>query len=95
MQLSGIPLLDISSTHPPCTGCALGKMPEHSFLGSDKWASLPLTLVHTNLVGPMPVELCSHTCYILTFVDNYMGYALLAFLQVKLDMKKHFQNMVS
>ena len=66
-QLSGVPLLGILPSHPPCKCCAIGKMPGHSFPGSNKRASCPLALVHTDLARPMPIELCSHAHYILTF----------------------------
>ena len=95
MQLSNVPLLENLPIYPPCAGCALGKMPDCSFPGSSKWTSSPLALVHTDLIGPMLIELHSCTSYILTFIDNHMGYTLLAFLWVKSDVKKHFRNMVS
>ena len=70
-------------------------MPDCAFPTSNKWASCPLALVHTDLIGPMPMEPRSHARYILTFIDNYTGYALLSFLQVKLDCLSNFCNMVS
>ena len=79
-QLSGVPLLEISPFHPSCHGCAMGKMSDHPFPGSSKHATCPLTLVHTDLVGPFPVEPRSRAHYILTFIDDYTGYALVAFL---------------
>ena len=94
-QLSGVPLLEISPTHPPCHGCATGKMADRPFPGSAKHATRPLALVHMDLVGPFPVEPCSCARYILTFIDDCTGYALVAFLQVKSATKLHFQNMVS
>ena len=94
-QLSGVPLLKISPSYPPCHGCLIGKMLDHPFPSSSKHASHPLALVHTDLVGPFSVEPYSCAQYILTFIDDYMGYALVAFLQVKLATKLHFQNMVS
>ena len=86
-QLSGVPLLEISPSHPPCHGCAVGKMLDRPFPGSSKCATCLLVLVHTDLVSPFPVEPCSRARYILTFVDDFTGYALVAFLRVKSDRK--------
>ena len=55
-QLSSVPLLEILPFHPPCHGCAIGKMPDCPFPGSLKCASHPLALVHMDLIGPFPVE---------------------------------------
>ena len=70
-------------------------MPDCTFPASGKQAFCPLALVHTNLIGPMPMELHSHARYILTFIDDYTGYALLSFLEAKLDCLSNFHNMVS
>ena len=48
-----------------------------------------------HLIGPMPMEPYSCARYILTFIDDYTRYALLSFLQAKLDCLSHFHNMVS
>ena len=65
------------------------------FPGSSKHASRLLSLVHTDLISPFPVEPHSHARYILMFIDDFTGYALVAFLRVKSATKLHFQNMVS
>ena len=70
-------------------------MPDYAFPASGKQASCPLALVHTDLIGPMPTEPHSHARYILTFIDDYTGYALLSSLQAKLDYLSNFHNMVS
>ena len=51
--------------------------------------------LYMDLIGPMPTEPCSHARYILTFIDDYTGFALLSFLWVKLDYLSNFCNMVS
>ena len=94
-QLSNVLLLEIPPSHPSCHGCTVGKIPDCSFPGSSKCADCPLALVHMDLIGPFPVEPWSCACYILTFIDDFTGYALLTFLQVKSAVKLHFQNMVS
>ena len=71
----------------------MGKMADRPFLSSDKRATQPLVLVHTDLIGPMPVEPRSRAKYVLTFIDNYSGYALVAFIRNKDATVQHFQSM--
>ena len=85
IHLSGVPTLTLPKDLPPCKGCQIGKMPDRAFPASEKWASHPLALVHMDLVGPMPTEPRSRARYILTFIDNHTGYALLSFLRAKLE----------
>ena len=71
----------------------MGKMANRPFLSSDKRATRPLALVHTDLIGPMPVEPCSHAKYVLTFIDDHSGYALVAFIRNKDATAQRFQSM--
>ena len=43
----------------------------------------------------MPVKSHLQSCYILTFIDNFSGYALIAFICAKNAVLQHFHNMVS
>ena len=94
-HLSSVPSLSLPKDLPPCKGCQIGKMPDHAFPASEKWALRPLALVHADLMGPMPTEPRSHAQYILTFIDDHTGYALLSFLWAKSDCIANFRNMVS
>ena len=94
-KVSGISTVIMPPFLAPCKGCALGKMHDHPYAPSDKWATRPLALVHTDVVGPMPVEPCSQSQYILTFIDNFSGYALVAFICTKDAVLQHFHSMVS
>ena len=78
-----------------CKGCTLGKMHDYSYPASGKQATCPLELVHTDLIGPMPIESRTRARYILTFINNYLRYALVAFLHNKDATSQHFQAMVS
>ena len=93
--LSGVPSLTLPADLAPCKGCQIEKMPDHAFPAFGKQASCPFALVHTDLIGPMPME--PHSCarYILTFIDDCTGYALLSFLWAKSDCLSNFHNMVS
>ena len=79
----------------PCKGCPLGKMHDHPDAPLDKQATRPLALVHTDMVGPMPVEPCLWSHYILIFIDDFFGYALVAFICTKDGVPQHFHSMVS
>ena len=71
----------------------MGKMADRPFLSSDKRAARPLALVHTDLIGPMPVEPRSCAKYVLTFIDDHSGYALVAFIRNKDATAQHFKSM--
>ena len=90
-----MPAIVIPSSLAPSKGCALGKMHDHPYTPSDKWSTRPLALVHTDVVGPMPVEPRSQSCYILIFVDDFSGYALVAFIHTKDAVSQYFRSMVS
>ena len=70
-------------------------MHDRSYPPSGKRASHPLALVHTDLVWPMPIELQSHAHYVLTFIDDYSSYSLVAFIRNKDATLQHFKTMVS
>ena len=70
------------------------KMADRPFLSSDKRATQPLALVYMDLIGPMPVEPCSHAKYVLTFIDDHSGYALVVFIHNKDATAQHFQSMI-
>ena len=80
---SGCPSITIPSTEPPCSGCAMGKMPNHHFGLSIKQMVRPLALLYTDLMGPFPVESCSLYCYVLMLVNDSSGFALFYFLWEK------------
>ena len=94
-QVTGLPTVIAPIDTSPCKGCALGKMHDRSYPASGKRATPPLGLVHTDLVGPMPTELCTRARYVLTFIDDYSGYALVAFIRNKDATSQHFKAMVS
>ena len=82
-KVSSMPTVIVSPSLAACKGCVLGKMHNCPYASSDKQATRPLALVHTDVVGPMPVKPCSQSHYILTFIDNFSGYALVAFICTK------------
>ena len=93
-RVSGMPTIVVPSSLAPCKGCALGKMHDCPYTPLDKWSTRPLTLVHTDVVGPMPVEPHSQSRYILTFIDDFSSYALVVFVCTKDAVPQHFRSMV-
>ena len=59
-HLTSVPLLTLPSNLTPWKGYQIEKMPDCAFPASSKWASCPLALVYIDLIGPMPMEPCSH-----------------------------------
>ena len=94
-KVSGMPTVIVLPSLAPCKGCALGKMYDCLYAPLDKQATRPLALIHTDVVGPMPVEPCSWSCYILIFIDHFFGYALVAFIHTKDAVPQHFHSMIS
>ena len=94
-KVSGMSTVVVPPSLASCKGCALEKMHDCPYVPLDKWATRPYTLVHTNVVGPMPVEPHSWSHYILTFIDDFSGYALVAFICTKDAVSQHFCSMVS
>ena len=94
-KVSGMPTVVVPPSLASCKECALGKMHDHPYTPLDKWAIRPLALVHTDVVGPMPVKPHSQSCYILACIDDFSGYALVAFIHTKDAVLQHFCSMVS
>jgi len=94
-HVTGMPSVASPDTDTPCKGCALGKMHDRPYPPSGKRATCPLGLVHSDLVGLMPTESRSRACYVLTFIDDYSGFALVVFLHTKDAVSQHFKSMVS
>ena len=93
-KLKGIPSLTPPNTSSPCQGCQLGKAYEWEFPASSKQATSVLDLIHTNLCE-MPTLSHSHNKWIITFIDDALGFAALHFLQSKADAVRCFQDLVS
>ena len=56
LKVSGMPNVIVPPSLAPCKGCALGKMHDRPYALSDKWATRLLALVHTDVIGPIPVK---------------------------------------
>ena len=94
-HVTGLPTVVAPADTSPCKGCTFGKMHNRSYPASGKRATRPLGLVHTDLIGPMPMESHTRARYVLTFIDDYSGYALVTFIRNKDATSQHLKAMVS
>ena len=79
-----IDLLPISFYEGVCTGCILGKNPQHNFdKGKSHRASEILQLVHSHILGPFPILSFQRAHYLLTFIDDYSRHTWVYFLKNK------------
>ena len=79
VKLKDIPSLTPPNTSFPCWGCQLGKAHEREFPASFKQATNILDLIHTDLCEMLTLS-HSHNKWIITFIDDTLGFAALHFL---------------
>ena len=61
---------------PMRESCLEGKMTKRSFKAKGYHATKPLELVHTDVCGPMSVQVRGGFEYFITFTDDYSRYGL-------------------
>lgn len=87
----GVDAVD-SADEEPCDGCAFGKSTRHPFPPSDKHATEPLELVHTDLDGPMHTQAIGGWSYFAGFIDDYSGLTRAYYLKHKSDAIQAFHD---
>ena len=81
----------IESKH--CEACTLGKMKKVSCPKQSEYrAEKHLELVHSDLCGPMQVDSCGGSRYMLTFTDDYSRYTHVYFLKNKGEVFSRFKE---
>jgi len=65
-----------------CHSCTLGKMYQYSFSENSTYSSMPLELIHSDLLE-LPILFYSKYKWVITFLDNYFSYCNIAFLHKK------------
>ena len=79
-------LLAIKSSKWICKGCIVGKHPEHKFdRGKESRVTCILGLIHSDIIGPMPITSMSGSIYVLTFIDDLSIFTWVYFLKTKLE----------
>lgn len=90
-NVKGVDAVDPPNSEP-CEGCAYGKSHRSSFPPSEKRASEPLELVHTDLDGPMRTQSINGFLYFAGFIDDYSGLARAYYLKRKSDAPRAFDD---
>ena len=90
-------LLDIGDCEslPTCKSCLLGKMTKLPFTGKGEWAYDILSLIHTDICGPMSVSARGGYSYFITFMDNLSRYGYIFLIRHKsesFEMFKRYKN---
>ena len=76
-----------------CEGCVLGKHPQEKFdKGKSQWASEPLDLIHSDLMGPFLHPSINKMRFFLIFVDDFSRFTWIYFLKQKSEVFQHLKD---
>jgi hypothetical protein len=81
-HIKDFPDVDIPSTAPICPGCEMGKQPNRTFPHSEKRASTPFELIHSDLKS-FEIESYHKYKYAVVFYDDYTSMAWLVLIKTK------------
>jgi hypothetical protein len=96
-QLSKLRLVDglpnIYFSKGACERCVLRKQPQEKFeKGKSQRASVPLDLIHSDLMGPFPHPSINKVRFFLIFVDDFSRFTWIYFLRKKSDVFHHLKD---
>jgi hypothetical protein len=75
-----------------CEGCVPGKHPQEKFdKGKSQRASVPLDLIHSDLMGPFPHPSIIKERFVLIFVDDFSCFTWIYFLKQKSKVFQHLK----
>jgi hypothetical protein len=90
----GLPTLN--GTNDICGACMAGRQIRERFSKSSNNCALQvLHLIHSNLVGPMPVSSLEHSRYFVVFIDDHTRKSWVYFMTTKSETFQMFQNFKS
>ena len=93
VHTDGVPKISASScNNDVCRACRLGKAHKLPFKGHFVRATRPGEIVHSDIVGPLPVSYPQRHRYLVTFLDDYSRHVFVAFMRHKSDVKQAFQE---
>jgi hypothetical protein len=78
--------------HGPCKRCAMGKYAWRPFPPSEHRSKGVLDLIHSDVCGPMSVELVDGFKYFVLFIDDYSKKTWIYFLKAKDEVFDKFQE---
>jgi len=81
-HVKDFPSVTILPVEPICSGCQLGKQPNHPFAANESHAMRPFELIHSDLKS-FETESYHRSRYIIIFYDDYMTMGLIKPLWIK------------
>jgi hypothetical protein len=81
-MVKGVPSV-LSPAKHLCEGCALGKAHKHSYHVSEKRATKPLEVIHSDLMGPFPSKSIQGNSYTVSFFDEHTGLGGMTYISTK------------
>ena len=98
-KMRGEGLLEVSDSDslPTCESCLLGKMTKSPFTKKGERATELLSLIHTDVCGPMTISAKRRYRYFITFTDNLSRYGYIFLMRHKselFEMFKRYHNKV-
>jgi GAG-pre-integrase domain len=84
----------LPQTNDVCRSCRLGKAHKLPFSSSFSRTTAPGELIHSDIVGPLPMSFPDKYQYMGTFLDDYSRYVVVALMQKKSDMGMRLQRSV-
>jgi hypothetical protein len=79
-----------------CEGCILGKNPQDKFdKGKSQRASMPLDMMHSDLMGPFTHPYIRKVRFSLIFVDDFSCFKWIYFLRQKSEVFQHLKDFIA
>ena len=75
-----------------CKSCLLGKMTKTPFTGKGERSTELLSLIHTDVCGPMLTQARNDFSYFLTFIDDHSRYGHVYLLKYKSEVFEKFKE---
>jgi hypothetical protein len=89
--VDGLPAIHFSKG--VCEGCVLRKHPQEKFdKGKSQRASVPLYMIHSDLMGPFPHTSIRKARFVLIFVDDFLHFTWIYFLRKKSEVFQHLKD---
>ncbi|KMQ84505.1 retrovirus-related pol polyprotein from transposon tnt 1-94, partial [Lasius niger] len=90
-SISGVSIKHANNL-PPCDTCMKGKLTQLSFTHSTSRSTERLSIVHTDLCGPMRIQSKGGAFYFVTFVDDCTRWCEIYFIKQKSDVLNAFKE---
>ena len=75
-----------------CKSCLLGKMTKSPFSGKGERASKLLGLIHSDVYGPMSIQVRDGFSYFVTFIEDHSRFGYLYLVKYKSEIFEKFKE---